>query len=300
MPPTVGYAWDGRHGSPFPAPVVGSSEGGSPIDPPSRIATTERLAPALRASSHRVIDLVGSTSDVAVTVPATPRWTVLQTLAHLVTVTPRFAAGPEGAGTWADEPPDLAGINDRELSALGELAVADLQVRLHDAVEDVIRRVGRFGNEAPTYRYHGGAIVEADRALGILLGEFLIHGADIAAAVRRPFPVPEDEAALAIDGVVRIASGWVDPIAARGHTATYEIRIRGGGTYVLAFRDGALEVRDGSAARADCRISANPAAFLPVLYRRRSPWRYVPTGGLVAWGRRPWLGPRLAGRFQRP
>ena len=247
-----------------------------------------------------MIDLVGAAADASVAVPATPRWTVLQTLGHLVTVAPRFAAGPEGAGTWADEPPDLSGINEQELSAVGELSVADLQVRLHDAVEDVIRRVGRFGAEAPTYRYHGGAVVVADRALGILLGEFLIHGADVAAALRRSFPIPKDEAALAIDGAVPIASGWVDPVAARHHTATYEIRIRGGGTYTLTFRDGALEARDGPAARADCRISAAPAAFLPVLYRRRSPWRFVPTGGLVAWGRRAWLGPGLAGRFHRP
>ena len=247
-----------------------------------------------------MIELVGSITDVAVTIPATPGWSVLQTLGHLVTVTPRFAAGPEGAGTWANEPPDLAGINDRELSALGELSAADLQVRLDDAVEDVIRQVGRYGAEAPTYRYHGGAFVAADRALGILLGEYLIHGSDIAAAVRRPFPIPRDEAALAIDGVVPISTGWVDPVAARGHTATYEIRIRGGGTYTIVFRDGTLEARDGPSPRADCRISANPAAFLPVLYRRRSPWRYVPTGGLIAWGRRPWLGLRLAGRFQRP
>lgn len=247
-----------------------------------------------------MIGLVGAASDVSMTVPATPGWTVVQTLGHLVTVTPRFADGPEGSGTWAEEPPDLSGINERELSGLGELSVADLQVRLRDAVEDVIRRVGRFGAEVPTYRYHGGAVVVADRALGVLLGEFLIHGADVAAALRRRFPLPKDEAALAIDGVVPIASGWVDPVASRGHTATYEIRIRGGGTYTLTFRDGALEALDGPAARADCRISANAAAFLPVLYRRRSPWRSVPTGGLIAWGRRPWLGPSLAGRFHRP
>jgi uncharacterized protein (TIGR03083 family) len=247
-----------------------------------------------------VTDLVRSASDVTVKVPASPRWTVLETLGHLVNVTPRFAAGPEGGGTWADEPPDLAEINERELSALGELGVADLESRLHEAVEDVIRRVEGFGVEAPTYRYHGGAIVVADRALGILLGEYLIHGADIAAAVRRPFPIPRDEAALAIDGVVPIASGWVALDEARRHTATYEIRIRGGGTYTIEFRDGSLETRDGAAARADCRVSANPAAFLPVLYRRRSPWRYVPTGGLIAWGRRPWLGLGLARRFQRP
>jgi uncharacterized protein (TIGR03083 family) len=259
-----------------------------------------RLAPALRASSERLIDLVRSAPDVAVPVPASPRWNVLQTIGHLVNVTPRFASGPEGAGTWADEPLDLAGINDDELSGLGELRLPDLLVALSDAVEDVIRRVGRFGDDPRPYRYHGGTTVLADRALGILLAEYLIHGGDIARALRRRFPIPREEAVVAIDGVVPIATGWVDAGAARGHTATYEIRIRDGGTYTLRFRDGVLEARDGPAPDAECRISADPSAFLLVNYRRRSPWRFIPTGGLIAWGRRPWLGFSLARRFHRP
>ena len=59
-------------------------------------------------------------------------------------------------------------------------------------------------------------------------------------------------------------------------------------------------MEDGPAADADCRISADPSAFLLVNYRRRAPWRYVSTGRIVAWGRRPWLGLGLAGRFHRP
>jgi uncharacterized protein (TIGR03083 family) len=273
---------------------------GDPTTQRSAIATIDRLAPALRTSSARVIDMVRAAPDVEVTVPASPRWSVLQTLGHLVNVTPRFAAGPEGAGTWADAPRALAGINDDELSGLGELRLPDLLAGFEDAVEDVIRRVDRFGADPPAYRYHGGNIVLADRALGILLAEYLIHGGDIARAIHERFSIPREEAVLAIDGVVTIVEGWVDTDASRGHTATYEIRIREGGTYMLRFRDGVLEVRDGPAADADCRISADPDAFLLVNYRRRSPWRFIPTGGLVAWGRRPWLGLSLAGRFHRP
>ena len=260
----------------------------------------ERLAPALRASSARVMELVRSAPDVGIVVPASPEWNVLQTIGHLVNVTPRFAAGPEGAGTWADEPPELARINDDELSSLGELRLPELLVAFEDAVEDVIRRVGGLGEGSRAYRYHGGTSVLADRALGILLAEYLIHGGDVADALHERFPIPREEAVLAIDGVAPIAEGWVDHDAAEGHSATYEIRIREGGTYTLRFDDGNLDAQDGPSAEADCRISADPAAFLLVNYRRRSPWRFVPTGGLVAWGRKPWLGLSLAGRFHRP
>ena len=138
----------------------------------------DRLAPALRASSARVIELVRSTPDIDVTVPASPRWNVLQTFGHLVNVTPRFVAGPQGGGTWADEPPALAGINDDELSGLGELWLPDLIVEFQDAVEDVIRRVERLGDaRVPLPRRH-------DRPRGPRardpLAEYLIHGGDIA------------------------------------------------------------------------------------------------------------------------
>ena len=254
----------------------------------------DRLAPALRASSARVIELVRSTPDIDVTVPASPRWTVLQTFGHLVNVTPRFVAGPQGGGTWADEPPALAGINDDELSGLGELWLPDLIVEFQDAVEDVIRRVGRFGDEPPAYRYHGGTTVRADRALGILLAEYLIHGGDIARALHERFPIPREEAALAIDGVAPIAAGWVDARhGARAHGDLRDPDPRRG-TYTLRFDDGALEVRGRAGRRRrlpDLRGSRRASSWSNYrrgsgAFVRRTPWRPQPRPAVpspVAW-----------------
>jgi hypothetical protein len=36
------------------------------------------------------------------------------------------------------------------------------------------------------------------------------------------------------------------------------------------------------------------------MYWRRSQWPGILRGQLVAWGRRPWLGPRFQGLFVRP
>jgi hypothetical protein len=47
-------------------------------------------------------------------------------------------------------------------------------------------------------------------------------------------------------------------------------------------------------------ISADPAALLLVLYKRRSQWPAIARGKLLAWGRRPWLAFSLAGRFHQP
>jgi hypothetical protein len=38
----------------------------------------------------------------------------------------------------------------------------------------------------------------------------------------------------------------------------------------------------------DCRISADPVAFLLVAYGRQAQWRPVLLGRMTAWGRRPW------------
>jgi hypothetical protein len=52
--------------------------------------------------------------------------------------------------------------------------------------------------------------------------------------------------------------------------------------------------------RPDVSISADPAALLLVLYKRRSQWPAIARGKLLAWGRRPWLAFSLAGRFHQP
>jgi hypothetical protein len=54
------------------------------------------------------------------------------------------------------------------------------------------------------------------------------------------------------------------------------------------------------ARRIDAHISADPAAFLLVVYRRQSLWRNLAAGRLLARGRRPWLAVTLPNRFHEP
>jgi hypothetical protein len=85
----------------------------------------------------------------------------------------------------------------------------------------------------------------------------------------------------------------VDHNASQGFNATYELRLRGGVPLGMRFEEGDLTIDAGPVARADCRISAEPVAFLLLAYGRMKPWRYLLSGRLLAWGRRPWLASRF-------
>ena len=97
-------------------------------------------------------------------------------------------------------------------------------------------------SSCPNHRSHGGEKITADRALGILLGEVVVHGHDIAAALGRPWPIAPRHVELILNGVTMILPGWLDRDRTCGHTARYEVRLRGQGVHRFAFDDGRLTV----------------------------------------------------------
>jgi hypothetical protein len=132
-----------------------------------------------------------------------------------------------------------------------------------------------------------------------LLNETIVHGYDIARADGRRWPIPPRHAAMVFDGfLVPVIAGltartMVDQSAAAGLRATYEVHVRGGGRHLFVFDDGSLRIERPGSRRIDCHISADPATFLLVAWDRRSQWPAIARGQLVAWGRKPWLGPRF-------
>lgn len=87
----------------------------------------------------------------------------------------------------------------------------------------------------------------------------------------------------------------------KGATATYEIRIRGAQPYFLVFDEGALTVSSARGNRhVDCRISAEPSAYLLVSTGRVSRWWPTVSGRIFASGRRPWLALGFEKMFASP
>jgi len=132
-----------------------------------------------------------------------------------------------------------------------------------------------------------------------LLNETVVHGYDIAKAAGVPWKIERRYAALVLGGFIVPVMQALDPRAlvdqqkAAGLRATFDLRLRGGERFDFVFDDGAMHVEAPSGRRADCHLSADPAALLLVGWGRKSQWGAIARGQLVAWGPKPWLGPRF-------
>lgn len=283
----------GRSGAPRAGAVVQSGAVGDGVT---------ALRRAIQGAGARVTALLRSAGDPARPLPRS-EWTVGDAAAHLAEGVGSYVAYLSGSTEpWADlsdlpggsvaasNARHLAEVTHRDLAALA----GDVDTRL---AEVVALTEGRHDDD-PVF-WHG-LDVSLTTFLSTALAELLVHGLDVARALGRPWPIAAGDARLVADGLVPLLPLLVDRDAARGVRLTYEVRLRGGGRFTLAFRDGAVDARPGGSPAADCRISADPVAFLLVAYGRRSQWSAAATGRLVAWGRKPWVAFRLTSLLVPP
>ena len=151
-----------------------------------------------------------------------------------------------------------------------------------------------------------GASVRQSTLTYHLLNETVVHGYDIAHAAGRTWRIEPAHAAMVLGRfIVPVlqaldSRAMVNPAKAADARATYDVTIRGGDSFHFIFDNGELNVVKPSCRRVDCHISADPAAFLMVVWNRQSQWTAIAKGKLLAWGRKPWLGPRFRALMRNP
>ncbi len=229
--------------------------GAVPVDP---VAVRAGVA----AAAGQAAGLVRSLPDPAAPVPNLD-WTVAQTATHLVAAARAFLGYVTGQ-VIPDATIDLgernldriAQVGERELPALADLLVADTRRYLEQTADlPADRRVP----------FYGGTTLELAALHGVLLGEYLIHGLDLARSAGRPWPIDPAQARLVIAAATALLPRYLDPVAARGVTAGYQVRVRGGPRFVLRVADGAATVEPGAAGPVDCHISADDRVGPPAV-----------------------------------
>jgi uncharacterized protein (TIGR03083 family) len=261
------------------------------------MTTEPNGAAALREAADRTAALLRRVPDASLKVPGLA-WTVGETAAHIVAdakdltgcVTGEIDAGERLAGgaatTTASERTAVA--NARQLDEITERDPSRLADMLVPATEDFIAAAARHTSGEPILATNGVPMT-VSTMISVLLGEQLIHGLDIARAASLPWPIGRADALRVIAGVIAMVPDYVDRAEATGRHVSYELRFRGGPGYRLAIDDGRATVTEPGE-RVDCRIIADPVAFLLIGYGRTGQWGQILRGKILAVGRKPWLG----------
>jgi len=260
--------------------------------------TTELIgASALREATKQTVALLNEVPDASLKVPGL-EWNVGETAAHLVAELEHYTGFVTGEldarerlaqGAEAPTPSQRSAVaNARQLDELTERDLSRLADRLVPAAEDFIAAAAQHPSDKPILATNGVSMT-VPTMTSALLGEQLIHGLDIARAARMPWRITREDALLVIAGDIAMVPDYIDRTQAAGRRLSYELRFRGGPRYRLTIDNGAATVTEPGR-KVDCRITADPVAFLLVGYGRTGQWGQILRGKILADGRKPWLG----------
>jgi uncharacterized protein (TIGR03083 family) len=265
---------------------------------------------AISAAAERFTAMLQETDDIERPAAGTD-WTVAETAAHVAIVLIGFsaaiAAEPQALTPnqylEADFPTRLAASNAATIAMVDHTDAERLAVLITAGAQRFLRLVEAADPElqCDTPWYGPGRSRTVRCLTALALSELTVHGHDIATGTGRPWPISAEHARLIVGTVCpEMSPLMVRPEAGADRPATYEIRLRGNGPrYAIRVADGTAAVRP-VCGPVDCVLSADPVTFLLVVYGRMPLGRALLRGGILAWGRRPWLGLRFKNLFFSP
>ncbi|MGH4012832.1 MAG: SCP2 sterol-binding domain-containing protein [Pseudonocardiaceae bacterium] len=177
-------------------------------------------------------------------------------------------------------------MSERDPGALADLLEVEVAALLEAFGED---------GEQPVWYFTVEHTVTGVGA--ILLGELLLHGLDLARTCERSWPITRAQAVACLGGILPAIVLAVDVDAAPKAVGTYHLHLRGGQDWTVRVREGAVSVERGRPRPADLHFSVDPVVFLLNAYGLINPARALLSGGLICWGRRPWLVVRFGRLF---
>jgi uncharacterized protein (TIGR03083 family) len=279
------------------ASVPATPKPATPSSPTDLATTVDHLGVAIK----QLVRVLSNVRDP--NAPATNRWTVTDVAAHIAGNLEVCTAMVRGVPSPAGSIDAIGALNDLVIATLGERDINRLGEHIEAHAAAYIEAISSLDGD-PMVPWHAHLHVPASTLAGLSLGETIVHGLDIARATDQAWPVRTDWARTVIDGALPVLPHYLKPDRVAGRHMRFEIRLRGSEplTAHLLIADGRLTVAEGAVGgdKVDCYVSADPWAFIRVMYGRSGLGAPLATGKIVAWGRRPWLGLRLPGYFRAP
>jgi len=267
---------------------------------PAPSVDPRRAARAADGAARQLVALLRRELNPDLT--AVGRWTIRDVAAHVAGGAELYAKLVSGSPSPAPTIEAITALNDQIIGTLSEQDLPTLAGRVEAATAGLLSAAERHQGD-PDLPWHAGLRLPLSTLLAVACGEYLVHGHDIARAASVPWPVPAGWARTVFLGVLPVVPHYLEAQRAEGRRARYDIRLRGepGARAIFTIADSALAIEAPAAGQhPDCYLSADPWAFLLVLYSRSGPVKPALTGQILAWGRRPWLAFTLPTLFRKP
>lgn len=266
------------------------------------MASDEDLAAArdgFAVTVERYARLVESVPDTSIAIPDS-EWTVRDAAAHVAGGTQRMAALARGQASTV---PTVGKkfLDARARKLIAEIPEADgkkLADRMREALGRLMTEIATRSGDQPI-TFHGGLRLTLTELVSLYLGEYLLHGYDIAVATGVPWPIDPGYAALAVEGFRTCYPGIFNPAAATEFDATYRLDTAGTDPFFVRISNATYE-EPATTVSVDCVITADPVTALLVMSGRLSQWAAIALGRLTFPGRRPEIGPRFNDLFVFP
>ena len=250
------------------------------------------LESAIEDTAERISAMIERQPDMAQRLPRSD-WTVGEAAAHVATTQGIFLDLATGGSHPYTDPSieqfaalnrqaidQVQGHSGGDLAAMIRTRTGALLVAMTDLPDDQLF-------DAPIGR------LTTTQLASYCLSHLLMHGYTISRALGERSPIEASHVRLVMPFLEAAMPFSFSNLSDRALEACVDFRVGEDTRFGLVLRRDSATIVDAPLDRVDVHIYARPVPFLLVGFGLESHWWVLARGGMVAWGRRPWVALQL-------
>ncbi len=230
--------------------------------------------------------------------PAGSDWTVQQYAAHVLSVALHYREIIHGREYLRAATTGEVHLNNQaEMEAL-IAPVPELADQLQAVEAEMDGYFDAHTDDRPVIPFHGGVMVSGITGQTNWLGELVMHGQDIARAMKAPYKIDERDMLLVARGMMEYGHGFLRADTSPDTDICVALKVPDARPFVIRIQGGVAAFRARTPAdRPDAVLRVPASTLTEMLYERIGPFTAVRRGLFVVGGRRPWVALKLQSYF---